>query len=388
MAIPVSYNLRNLLARRTTTMMTALGIALTVAVLVAVLALVEGLRTSLSAAGNPLHVLVMRKGATSELVSLMTRQWFKDLRLRPGIARNSDGEPLASLEMVTVVVLAGPEAPAGMNVTVRGLTPVGFSMRDGIRIVEGRMFQTGRRELVVGKSVASRYPGARIGERIDFGSGDWEVVGVMDAGRSAANGEIFCDVNQISADQNRSEALSSALLRGTSAESVQALIRNIESDPRLNVSAVRETTYYDGQMSSAQPIRIMGTFIAIIMAVGSCFAAMNTMYAAVARRSAEIGTLRVLGFSRGSILTSFTIEAMLLSLLGGIVGLILVLPLTNLTTGIGNFVTFSEVSFQFRITPAVAATGIAFALVMGLAGGLFPAGSAARKQILSALRQA
>jgi len=388
MAIPISYNLRNLLARRTTTMMTALGIALTVAVLVAVLALVEGLRTSLSAAGNPLHVLVMRKGATSELVSLMTRQWFQDLRLRPGIARNSDGEPLASLEMVTVVVLAGPEAPAGMNVTVRGLTPVGFSMRDGIRIVEGRMFQTGRRELVVGKSVASRYPGARIGERIDFGSGDWEVVGVMDAGRSAANGEIFCDVNQISADQNRSEALSSALLRGTSAESVQALIRNIESDPRLNVSAVRETTYYDGQMSSAQPIRIMGTFIAIIMAVGSCFAAMNTMYAAVARRSAEIGTLRVLGFSRGSILTSFTIEAMLLSLLGGIVGLILVLPLTNLTTGIGNFVTFSEVSFQFRITPAVAATGIAFALVMGLAGGLFPAGSAARKQILSALRQA
>jgi putative ABC transport system permease protein len=284
-------------------------------------------------------------------------------------------------------VLEGPEAPSGMNVTVRGLTPIGVSMRDGIRVVDGRMFETGRRELLVGKSVASRYPGARIGSKIDFGSGDWEVVGIMDAGRSSANGEIFCDVNQLSADQQRSEALSSALLRATDEAGVQALINEIENDPRLNVTAQRETDYYAEQMSSAQPIQIMGTFVAIIMAIGSSFAAMNTMYAAVARRSAEIGTLRVLGFSRGSILISFTIEALLLSLLGGVLGLILVLPLTNVTTGIGNFVTFSELSFQFRITPMIAAVGVGFALIMGLLGGLFPAGSAAKKEILSALRQ-
>lgn len=388
MSIPISYNLRNLAARRTTTLMTALGIALTVTVLLAVMALAEGLRTSLVAAGNPLHVLVMRQGATSELVSVMTREWFQNLRLRRGVARDAQGQPMASLEMVTIVLLESVEAPGGMNVTVRGLLPIGFAMRDNIRIVEGRMFEPGRREMVVGRSVAARYPGARIGQRIDFGSGDWEVVGIMDAGRSAANGEIFCDLNQLSADQNRSEGLSSALLRATDQAGVQALINDIESDPRLNVSAVTESAYYADQTSSALPVQIMGTFVAIIMAVGSCFAAMNTMYAAVARRSAEIGALRVLGFSRRSILASFTVESLLLSLLGGVLGLLFVLPLSNVTTGIGSFQTFSEISFQFQITPRVAAIGIGFALVMGLAGGLFPAASAARKQILDALRSA
>lgn len=388
MAIPISYNIRNLVQRKTTTVMTALGIALTVAVLLAVLALVEGLRSSLAATGDPLHVLVMRKGATSELTSLMTRPWFQDLKLRPGVARNADGESMASLEMVTVVALEGPEAPGGMNVTVRGITPVGVAMRTDARIVAGRMFETGQRELVVGKSVADRYPGAGLGRTINFGRGDWTVVGIMDAGRSAANSEIFADLNQIAADQDRSEGLSSALLRAADEAGVQALINEIENDPRLNVTAMTERQYYAQQQSSAAPILAMGTFVSIIMAVGSCFAAMNTMYAAVARRSAEIGTLRVLGFSRAGILTSFTLEALLLSALGGVLGLLLVLPLTNITTGIGSFVTFSEISFNFRVTPTIAVAGIVFSMLMGLLGGLFPAASAARKEILTALRQA
>jgi len=387
MAIPISYNLRNLADRKTTTIMTALGIALTVAVMMAVLALVEGLRTSLAATGNPLQVLVMRQGATSELVSLMTRNWFQILRSYPGVARNDLGEPMASLEMVTIVLLEAPDAPGGMNVTVRGLLPVGFQMREEIEIVEGRMFQTGRREMVVGKSVAARYPAAGLGGNIDFGGGNWEVVGIMDAGQSSANGEIFCDLNQIAADQNRSDTLSSALLRASDAAGVQALINEIDNDRRMNVSAITEREYYEQQTSSAEPIRIMGLFIAVIMAIGSCFAAMNTMYAAVARRTSEIGTLRVLGFSRASILASFTIEALILSLLGGLLGLLLVLPLTGLTAGIGSFQTFSEISFSFRITPTIAAVGIVFALLMGLMGGLFPAGGAARKEILDALRQ-
>jgi putative ABC transport system permease protein len=387
MAIPLSYNLRNLVERRTTTVMTALGIALTVAVLLAVLALVEGLRTSLRATGNPLQVLVLRKGATSELVSVMTPEWFQDLKLRPAVARNSRVEPLASLEMVTIVILESPENPAGMNVNVRGLLPVGFEMREEIRLAEGRMFEPGRRELVVGKSVARRYPGARPGNRIRFGRGEWEVVGVMDAGRSAANSEIFCDLNQLSSDFNRANALSAALLRARDTAAVQALINEIEADRRLNVSAMTERAYYDQQTSSAAPILALGTFISIIMAIGSCFAAMNTMYAAVARRSSEIGTLRVLGFSKAGILASFLIEALLLSLLGGLIGLILVLPLTNVTTGFGSWVTFSEISFNFRITPQIAAAGIGFALLMGLLGGLFPASNAARKEILTALRQ-
>ncbi len=387
MAIPISYNIRNLVERKTTTVMTALGIALTVAVLLAVLALVEGLRTSLAATGNPLHVLVMRQGATSELVSVITREWFQDLKLRPGVARNAAGEPMASLEMVTVIVLEGPEAPAGMNVTVRGLTPVGFEMREEISLIEGRMFEPGKRELVVGKSIAARYPGAGLGGKVSFGRGDWEVVGVMDAGRSAANSEIFCDLNQISSDQNRSEALSSALLRARDEAGVQALINEIEADPRLTVLAMTERAYYQQQTNAAMPIQVMGTFVAIIMAIGSCFAAMNTMYAAVSRRSAEIGTLRVLGFSRLGILTSFTFEALVLSLIGGVLGVILVLPLSNFTTGLGSFVTFSEISFQLRVTPAIAAIGLGFSVLMGLLGGLFPAGSAARKEILTALRQ-
>ncbi len=388
MAIPISYNLRNLVARKTTTLMTALGIALTVTVLLMVLALIEGLRTSLASTGHPHNVLVMRKGATAELSSILMRSVFQDLRSMPGIVRDAAGEPLASLEMVTVIILERPEQPSGININLRGLTPVGLTMREEVRLSSGRMFEPGRREVVVGRSLSERYPEARVGSRLRFGRGEWEVVGVVDAGRSAANSEIFADLNQISADYNRSEALSSALLRAADEVSAQALINELENDRRLNVTAMTERAYYDSQTASARPVQYLGTLVAIIMAIGSSFAAMNTMYAAVARRAPEIGTLRVLGFSRTSILVSFFLESLLLSLLGGLLGCLLALPLHNLTTGFGNFVTFSEITFQMRVTPAVASVGVGFALLMGAAGGLFPAAAAARKQILTALREA
>jgi len=387
MKIPISYNIRNLIRRRTTTIMTALGIALTVAVLLSVFALVEGLRTSLSATGHPLHLLVTRKGSSAELNSSMTQEQFQIIKAKPGIAQMPSGEPMASLELITVIILESPENPAGVNISVRGLTTTGFAMREDVRIAEGRMFQPGRREVVVGKGLAKRYPKASIGSRLDFGRGEWEVVGVMDGGRSAANSEIFCDLAQLASDQNREAGLSSALIRATDRASMQALMNDLSEDRRLNVDAVSEKSYYEAQTVSAAPIRLLGTFVAIIMAIGSSFAAMNTMYAAVARRSAEIGTLRVLGFSKLGILISFLIESLLLSLLGGIIGCLLVLPLNNFTTGIGSFVTFSEFTFDFRITPGIMLTGIAFALVMGALGGLFPASSAARKQILTALRE-
>ncbi len=386
MTIPISYNLRNLVARRTTTVMTALGIGLTVAVLLALLAMVEGLRTALEAGADPRNVLVLRKGSTAELNSFLTRQGFQDLKYTPGIARGADGEPLASLEVVTVIVLEGPENPGGMNVTLRGLLPVGFRMREGIRIAQGKMFETGKREIVVGKGIAARYPGTRVGGTLRFGRGEWTIVGIMDAGRSASNSEIFADLNQLSADYDRGDALSSALVRAVDDAAVPPLIQTLENDRRLNMSAQTELAYYQGQMVSAAPIRVLGVVVALIMAVGSSFAAMNTMYAAVSRRAAEIGTLRVLGFSRAGILASFLIESLLLSLMGGLVGCLLALPLNNLTTGIGSFVTFSEITFNLRITPAAMAAGIAFALLMGALGGLLPAGSAARKQILTALR--
>ncbi len=385
MALPLTYNWRNLLARKTTTLMTALGIALTVAVLLATAALVDGLKTSLTSTAHPLNVLVMRKGSTAELNSNRSPEDYQIIKVKRGIAKGPNGEPLASLELVTVVILEGDLG--AINITARGITPQGWLLREGVKIVEGRQFQPGRREIVVGKSIASRYPAARLGGTIDFGRGPWQVVGVMDAGRSAANSELFCDLNQLAADQNRATALSSVLVRAIDEVAMQALTNDLTADTRLNADAPSESSYYASQTQSAAPLQFIGTFVALIMAIGSCFAAMNTMYAAVARRAAEIGTLRVLGFSKGGILLSFLLESLLLSFVGGILGCLLVLPLNNLQTGIGNFVTFSEITFDFRVTPELMLTGLAFALFMGAVGGLFPAATAARKEILTALKQ-
>jgi putative ABC transport system permease protein len=213
------------------------------------------------------------------------------------------------------------------------------------------------------------------------------VVGVMDGGQSSVNSEIFGDLNQISSDFNRADGLSSALLRATDAATVPALINSLNDDRRLGVLAQTEKSYYESQANSGDLLQFLGVFIAIIMAVGSSFAAMNTMYAAVARRSTEIGTLRVLGFSKSSIMLSFLFESLLLSALGGLVGCLLVLPLNNITTGVGSFITFSEIAFNFRVSPQIMLVGVVFALVMGAVGGLFPARMAARKEILVALRE-
>jgi putative ABC transport system permease protein len=388
MSIPVAYNFRNLLVRKTTTVMTALGIALTVAVLLAILALVNGLNSSLHSTGNPLHVLVLRKGSTTELVSNFTRANFQVLKDKPGIARDGSGQPLASLEMVTIVNLANASNPDGQNITLRGITPVGIELRENVKIAQGRWFEPGKREVVVGESIAKDYPEARLGGKLRLGSWDWDVVGVMSAGQSATNSEIFADLNQLSADQNRSAVLSSALVRATDPVAADALIKNIEADQQLNMTAMSEKAYYDNQTSSGAPVEFLGIFCSIIMAVGSAFAAMNTMYAAVARRTAEIGTLRVLGFSRGSVLLSFFIEAVLLSLIGGLLGCILVLPLNGITTSIGNFATFSQTAFNFKVTPAIMVEGVIFAVVLGAFGGLFPSFNASRKEIVTALRQA
>ena len=348
MAIPIAYNLRNLVVRKTTTIMTALGIALTVAVLLAVLALVNGLRTTLASSGDPLQIVVMRKGSESEIVSNFTRTQFQDLKFKPGIATGANGQPLASLEVITVINLSSTETGEGTNVTVRGLQPAGIEMRHSVKISSGRWFQ--------------------------------------DAGRGAQASELWGDLNQIGGDMQRLEVLSSALVRATDAVTAKALANDINNDQRLNMNAVNEVEYYAEQTASAAPIEYIGIFVAVIMAVGSAFAAMNTMYAAVARRAREIGTLRVLGFSKGSILLSFFLESVLLSGLGGVLGCLLVLPLNGITTGIGNS-NFSETAFNFHVSPAIMLAGIAFAVILGAAGGLFPASNAARKEILTALRE-
>ena len=386
MAIPVSYNIRNLIVRKTTTLMTATGIALTIAVLLATMGLVQGLNSAFAATGDPLHVLVMRKGGNAELTSLLTQQQFQIAKAFPGIAVGSDGQPMASLEVVTVINIPSTDNPNGMNVTVRGLSMRGVEMRH-LKLVTGHWFQPGLREVVVGKSIAKRYPGARLGNQLRFGKGLWTVVGVMDAGDSAVNSEIFGDGNQVASDFNRSDTYSSALFQATDEVTAAALSKSLESDRRLNITVMSEKDYYAAQTISAVPIKFLGGFVCIIMAIGSAFAAMNTMYAAVARRAKEVGTLRVLGFTKGSILLSFFLESVFLALVGGVIACLIVLPLNNVTTGLGNFITFSETSFNFRIGPEIMIAGLVFSIILGAVGGLLPARQAARKEILTALRE-
>ena len=386
MRIPLNYNLRNLAARRTTTIMTALGISLTVAVLLAALALVDGLRTAFASSGNPLNLLVLRKGSAAELSSTITQEIYRDLLFKEGIGTQV-GEPLVSLELVTVVTLPRNDKPAGANVTLRGLLPVGIALRD-VKLQDGRWFQPGQREVVVGSSVARRFPDAHVGSRLRFGHDEWDVVGVMNAGQSAMNSEILADLNQVSTDFNRRGQYNSVLVGAANVASVPGLADSLNNDQRLNVTALPEKEYYERQTAAGAPMLNLGIVVSVIMAIGSSFAATNTMFAAVARRGKEIGTLRVLGFSRRSILLSFLIESLLLAGLGGSVGCVLTLPLNRVTTAIGNFTTLSETAFRFHVGLSSVAAGIAFALVMGAAGGYFPARMAAKKEILQALREA
>lgn len=360
---------------------------MTVAVLLAVLGLVGGLKSAFAASGDPLHLLVLRKGGNAELTSLFTQQNFQIVKSFPGIATDpKDGQPRVSLEVVTIINMPSQENPDGMNVTLRGISERGVRMRH-IDIVNGRWFRPGLREIVVGKSLAKRYPAAQIGKTLHFGKGEWTIVGVMDGFGSSTDSEVFADGSQVGSDFNRGDTYSSALIQATDEVAAAALKTSLEGDRRLNVTVLGEKEYYEAQTVSAAPIKFLGYFVCIVMAVGSAFAAMNTMYAAVARRSKEIGTLRILGFTRGSILLSFFIESMLLALVGGAIACLIVLPLNTVTTGLGNFVTFSETSFNIRIGPQEIATGLAFALILGALGGLLPARQAAKKEILVALRE-
>jgi len=394
MAIPIRYNIRNLKLRKGLTVMTALGIALTVTTAIFLMALVAGLDRAFVSSGSPLDVLVLRKGSESELTGGFDASLFPTLKTLPGIAKDSQGEPMASGEWNVVIVLPRKDGTGEVNVTVRGMMPDGLEMRQlpgpdhkpRVTLAEGRWFQTGQREVVVSKSIRERFAHANIGDTMEFGKGSWKVVGVFDAGGSAYESEVWGDVNQMASDFDRQGGYSSAYLRAEDPIAAEALTRRVSDDQRLKLDGMLETDYYAKQTRSGTPIKVIGWVVGIIMAVGSIFAAMNTMYAAVAYRGREIATLRVIGFSRPAILTSFVLESLLLALLGAVVGILLMLPFNGMQTGTSNQVTFSEVVFALRITWVVAGYAVLFALVMGFVGGLAPAWHAARQNILNALR--
>ena len=385
MGVPITYNIRNLVERKATTLMTAVGIGLTVAVLVTALSLVAGLKSVFAGSGDPRQVLVLRQGVDAELSSTVSTDAYQIIRRMPGIAISDGGEPMVSPEGLKVINLPSVDSPQGMNVTVRGLLPIGIAMRT-VAMQQGQMIQPGLRQVVVGESVARRYPDARVGKQIRFGKGMWDVVGVFKAGDSAANSEIWADLDQVRGDFESEGGSSSLLVRLNSADQIPDFSKAVAGDQRLGSSVMGEKAYYAAMTSSGAPLEVLGFAVAVIMAVGSAFAATNTMYAAVARRSREIGTLRSLGFGRWSILQSFMLESIFLALLGGIVGVLITLPINGLTTGVGNFSTFSEVAFRFKVGPPAIAFGLFFAIIIGALGGFLPAWSASKKGIIEAMR--
>jgi ABC-type antimicrobial peptide transport system permease subunit len=433
MGVPATYNLRNLVERKGTTLMTALGIGLTVAVLVTALALTAGLQDIFGGTGDARQAIVMRKGVDAELSSTVSAEAYQIIRRLPGIATDDTGEPMVSPEGLTVVNLPSVDSPTGMNVSVRGMLPIGLKMRP-IEITRGAQFTPGLRQVIVGESIAKRYPDAQLGKQLKFGKGVWDVVGVFKVGDSAANSEIWTDLNQLRGDFERQGGSSSllvrmdvpldvaiaqtavaqreydkavaarkaAIARAAAADEAKAddppavedplppalaeFRKLVADDQRLGSSVIGEKNYYAKQTQSGAPLQALGFSVAVIMAIGSAFAATNTMYAAVARRAREIGTLRALGFGRWAILRSFMLESVCLALLGGLLGVALALPVNGFTTGVGNFSTFSEVAFKFRVGPTAMITGLIFAAVIGALGGFLPAWAASRKNIVTAMR--
>ncbi|MBI2457485.1 MAG: ABC transporter permease [candidate division NC10 bacterium] len=385
MAIPLTYNLRNLRVRAYSTVMTALSIGLVVAVFIGVTALARGLEEAFVTTGAPLNLVVLRQGSQVETSSVVRRDSLQVIKYLPGVAVDSMGLPLVSPELIVLLNLPKRDGGQG-NVIVRGVSTKGFELRPQVRLVRGRPVRPGLREILVGRAVAERFQDAEPGAALRFGRSLWRVVGVFDAGRTAFDSEIWSDESELAQDFDRAD-YSSVLLRAESGPGLQAIQHRISEDRRLHLKALTEQAYYAEQTKAAGPIKVLGSFMAVVMAIGASFAVMNTMYAAVARRSREIGILRVLGFRPGSILLSFLAESLLLALVGGVVGCLLALPIHGLSTGTTNFRTFSEVSFAFRITPDLLLGGLAFSLVMGGLGGFLPARLASRQPMIETLRE-
>lgn len=386
MAIPLKYNFRNLIVRRVSTLMTVGTIALVVAVFVALMALANGLNSALRATGSPENVIVIRQGSQTEMQSGMSKEAFQVIQTLPGIARDAQGKPMASAEIAVVVNLPRRSTGDSTNVTLRGVSETGFAIRPDLKLVEGRMFRPDVGEAIVSRTISRRFAGAEVGQTLELGRRNLSVVGVFDAGGTAFDSEIWSSVNDV-ADAFDRGGYSSVLVRAENVATRDQLVGRIEADQRLRLEAKPELKYYEEQTSTSGPIRGLGLFVTIIMGIGACFGGMNTMYAAVAHRTREIGTLRALGFSKAAVLTSFVIESMILAFIGGVLGCLLALPVSGITTGTMNFRTFSELAFNFRVTPDLLLTALIFSLILGFIGGLLPSRLAAKMPITRALRE-
>lgn len=387
MAIPIVYNLRSVRARWTSSLVAILGIAGTVGVFVAMLSMAKGFQATLVNSGSAGNALVTRAGATSEMTGAVSLDEVKVLEDAPGVAHGIDG-PIMTPEVVVIAPFPLIRTGTDANVQVRGVSPKALEVRSKVKMIEGRFFQSGLTELIVGRNVASTYVGLGMGDAVKFGGGTWHVVGVFDAGGSAFDSEVWCDAAVLNQVYKRPENIyQSVTVHLTSPDALTQFRDSVTTDPRMSVDVTREVDYYSKQSRSVTTlIVVLGSLISIIMGIGAVFGALNTMYSAVSERSREIATMRALGFSAAAVVTSFVIEALLISFLGGVLGCIAVLKLNGLTTSTMNFQTFSSLAFAFRITPLLLLLGIVFALLMGVMGGLPPAIRAARRPVAQALR--
>src|SRR5947209_2651483 len=388
MAIPLVYNGRSVRARWTSTIVAVVGIAGTVGVFVAMLSLARGFRATLVSSGSADNALITRAGATSEMTSGVSLDSVKIIQDAPGIARGAGG-PLVTPEAVLMAPIPLLSTGTDANVELRGVSPNVLDIRKQIKIVQGRMFTPGLAEVTVGKNANTAYSGLTLGNTIGLGSMRWQVVGIFDAGGSAFDSEVWGDAHLLTAAYNRPDTFfQSVTVHLASPDTLSQLKDAITADPRLNVDVTREIDYYAKQSTRMTTlITRLGGFVAMVMAIGAVFGALNTMYSAVADRGREIATMRALGFGGPSVVFSFLIEALLISFVGGALGCLVVLRLNGITTSTINFQTFSNLAFAFKVTPGLLAEGIIFALVMGVLGGLSPAVRAARLPVATALRE-
>jgi len=385
MALPLSYNVRSILVRWKVTLLALGGISLVVAVLVALTAMANGFRVALRATGSPENAIVTQRGSGSELTSGFSRDNASMIVVDERIQRDAQGRPMASAEVVVVAALPRQDTGTDVNVTVRGVSPMAFGVRHGVEIVRGRRFTDGLYELVVGGKVADRY-GLDVGSTLKLQRQTWEVVGVFTSGGSGFESEIWGDVEAIAPAFQRSGGYQSLTVRLADPSSVEAFDADLQRNPSMQVQMTNELQYYEGQAGqTAATLTYLAVFVGVVMGIGAIFGAMNTMYALVAARTREIGTLRALGFSRSAVLVAFMIESAFLALIGGIIGACLALPINSLSGATGG-ANFSEVAFAFRVSPPWLAAAVAGAIVMGLLGGLLPAFRAARTPITAALR--
>ena len=388
MKIPLSYIARNLWARRLTTTLTAGGLALVVFVFATVLMLDEGLRKTLVTTGEYDNVVLIRRSSETEVQSGVYRDQASIAASHPAIALGQDGEPMVSRETVVLIALNKRGSDKPSNVVIRGVSPIGLTLRPQVKLSAGRMFRPGSSEIIAGSGIAKRFVGAGIGETLHFGQRDWTVVGTFDAGNSGFDSEIWGDVDQLM-QAFRRPVYSSLIARLSDSARFESFKQEIETNPRLTLEAKREQNFYADQSKALSTfISILGLTLSIIFSIGAMIGATITMYASVANRVAEIGTLRALGFRRRNILSAFLLESLLLAVLGGVVGLLLASFMQFLSFSTTNFQSFSELAFGFTLNPEIAAKAIVFALVMGFVGGFLPAVRAARMKIVDSLRAA